>query len=115
MFGFIRKLFTATKKVNLKTTFKPPLFKPGMEALEMREVPSAATGAMHTVAPPADHLTQQFAFYIDANTHLLRENSTDLNVGKNTPSNVKLLSAGHDARGGAEVFRSEERRVGKEC
>jgi len=102
MFGFINKLFSAKK--NPSTAFKSGNFKLGMETLEMREVPSAASGAMHTVAPPPGHLTQQIAFYIDAQTHLLRENSTDLNVGSNTPSNVRLLSAGHDARGGAEVF-----------
>jgi hypothetical protein len=102
MFGFINKLFSAKK--NPTTAFKSGNFKLGMEALEIRDVPSAASGAMHTVAPPVGHLTEQISFYIDANNHLLRENSTNLNGGKNTPSNVKLLSAGHDANGGAEVF-----------
>src|SRR4029077_1401107 len=99
MFGLVSKLFAGAKKSSPK-----PTSRLGVEALEVREVLSTSSGAMHAVAPPAGHLTQEITFYIDANDHLLRENSTALNGGKNTPSNVKLLSAGHDARGGAEVF-----------
>jgi hypothetical protein len=101
MFTRIRKLVAGPKASSPKPTSS---FRPQFEALESREVQSTATGGMHTVAPPPGHLTQQIEFHIDARSHLLVENGTAINGAPNTPSGVRLLSAGHGARGGADVF-----------
>jgi hypothetical protein len=99
MFGLTRKPFAVNKKPN-----RTPTFKPQIEALERREVPSASSPAMHAVAPPAGHPTQQNYFYIDEQTHLLKLNSLTLNGTTNTPSGVQSLSAGHDRIGFVDVF-----------
>jgi hypothetical protein len=103
MFTRIRKLLAGTTKSGPRPA---ATFRPRFEALETREVQSTATGGMHAVpvAPPTGHVIQQLDFYIDARTHLLVENGTAINGGANTPSGVRLLSAGHGARGGADVF-----------
>jgi hypothetical protein len=100
MFAAISKLFTGSKKPQPKNSS----FKPGFEYLEAREVLSTATGGMHTVAPPAGHVTEQIYFYIDAHTHLLKENSSAINGTAGTPAAVQLLSAGHGAKGEPDVF-----------
>src|SRR5262249_12788327 len=99
MFALTRKLSSNQNKPGRKSTFKPQL-----EALETREVLSASSAAMHAVAPPAGHPTQQNVFYIDQQTHLLKDNSIVLNGKTNTPSAVQSLSAGHDPLGFADVF-----------
>jgi hypothetical protein len=99
MFGL-----TGKRSSDQKMTSHKPTFKPHLEALEMREVLSASSAAMHAVAPPAGHPTQQNVFYIDQTTHLLKDGSIALNGKANTPSGVQALSAGHDPLGFADVF-----------
>jgi len=103
MFRFTRNLFSTDKnpasKQKLKTSFRP-----GLEVMESRYALSTASGAMHTVAPPPGHLSQEIAFCIDAHTHLLMENGVALNGGTGTPAGVTSLSAGRGLQGAPDVF-----------
>jgi hypothetical protein len=103
MFNLIKKLFGSTETTKTKSTFRPYL-----ENLEMREVPSASSGSMHAVSPNPAHPYEQNDFYINAQSHLLYVNSVAITGAKGDPVGIKSLSAGHDANGFADVFATDQ-------
>jgi hypothetical protein len=102
MFTKLTNLFASTKK----PARKPALgsFRPSIETLDAREMPSVASGGLHAVAPTPTQPKASDYFYIDQNTHLLKQGAGTINGGAGTPVNVQTLSAGHDAQGHADVF-----------
>lgn len=103
MFNRIKKLFG-----NTETARSKPGFRPCLENLEMREVPSASSGSIHAVSPnPADPYSVG-AFYINTQNHLLDVGSFPINGAKGDPIGIKSLSAGHDANGFADVFATDK-------
>jgi hypothetical protein len=102
MFTTIANMLSGRKNRSTKPATRP--FRPGLETLDAREVPSAASGGLHAVAPTPGVTHDADYFYIDNVTGLLKEGQLTLNGGAGTPSGIQTLSAGHDALGRPDVF-----------
>jgi hypothetical protein len=97
MFGFATKKSSAKKTPARRATFRP-----GLEALEQRDVMSASSSAIHAVA---DNFGNSAVFYINQQGHAFYEHDathgTRMLSGAYT---VKSFSAGLDTDGHADVF-----------
>jgi hypothetical protein len=102
MFTTIAKMLSSRKNRSMKPAARS--FRPSVESLDARELPSAASGALHAVAPTPGITRDADYFYIDRATGLLHEGQLTLNGGAGTPTGIQTLSAGHDALGRPDVF-----------
>jgi hypothetical protein len=96
----------------LTSQARKTLCRPGVEALEAREVLSTASPAIHAVAGPPRHPLLLQTVFLNAHDHLLYQGNADgeglsgtpLNGQATAPHGVTEFSVGHDVNGSLDVF-----------